>query len=93
VLVGNKSDIAPKDPPERIGALQDLPHFAVSAKTGAGVAEMFEEVVGMIGEHLRNIRIVEQIDEEEEKNGTTQAHSSKPVLELNPKGAKLQREE
>lgn len=40
-------------------------HFTISAKTGSGVTELFHEIIGLVGERLSNIKIIEQIEEKD----------------------------
>lgn len=57
-------------------------HFTVSAKTGLGVTELFHEVIDLITEKLSNIKIIEQIDERDEKEDrSVENNTAKPVLE------------
>jgi hypothetical protein len=58
-----------------------MPHFTISAKTGFGVIELFHDIINLITERLSNIKIIEQIDERDEKEDkSVEAQSAKPVI-------------
>jgi len=52
---------------ETLKKLKDTTHFEISAKTGEGVSDLFYEIIDLIGNRLNSLKIIDQIDEKEER--------------------------
>jgi hypothetical protein len=58
-------------------------HFVISAKTGEGVSEMFFKIIELINNAILNIKIIDQIEEKEEKQEDDEG-TTKIVIKDNP---------
>lgn len=50
-----------------LSKLKGPSHFLISAKTGEGVSELFFKIIELINHKLNNIKIIDQIEEKEER--------------------------